>query len=132
MPGKTTRKTGKPRIVFLTPAMVELCTKLTKGRKEGEPLFRNKFGDPWSRSALDYRFARLSRRVKRNFATYTMRRSYITVGLEKGVPVAQMATLAGHVDTKMVMKHDSRLQDRVQHMREMATKVTEGAAAKRP
>lgn len=124
MPGKTTRKTGKPRVVFLTPAVVELCQKLIAKNSDAGPIFRNRLGTPWTRSAVDYRFSRLAKKLNLpGLATYTLLRTFVTLGLERGVPVAQMATLAGHVDTKMVMKHYSKLQSQVQHMREQAEKA---------
>ena len=42
---KTKKKIGKPRVVYLTPAMVELTRKLAKRHPEG-PLFRNSRGKP--------------------------------------------------------------------------------------
>jgi len=41
--------------------------------------------------------------------SYTYPRTYATTALEKGVGIAQVAELLGHVDTKMVLQHYSML-----------------------
>ena len=48
---KTRHQTGKPRIVYLTPRMVELSRELIEKYPEG-PLFRNSRGKTWSRNAI--------------------------------------------------------------------------------
>ena len=58
MPGKTTRKTRKPRIIYLTPAAAELLSALATLHPTG-PLFLNLRGMPWTRNALALRFRRL-------------------------------------------------------------------------
>src|SRR5262249_22234364 len=55
---KTVKKTNKPRVVFLTPAMVELSRQLILKHPDG-PLFRNSRGGPWNRNSLRCRFRRL-------------------------------------------------------------------------
>lgn len=133
MPGKTTRKTGKDRVVFLTPALVDLCKALAAHNKDGRALFRNRKNQPWGRQGIDYRFQKLAKDLNMpGLASYTLRRSFVTLGLERGVPIAQMATLCGHADTKMIMKHYSKLTEQTEHMRSMATKASGDAEGQRP
>jgi integrase len=40
---KTAKKTGKPRVIYLTPSLAELCRKMAELHPEG-PLFPNKYG----------------------------------------------------------------------------------------
>ncbi len=60
---KTGDKTGKPRIVFLTPTALEVTRRLMQQNPAG-PICRNARGRPWTRSLIRLRFARLRNRLK--------------------------------------------------------------------
>jgi integrase len=124
---KTRKKTGLPRVVYLTPGMVELCKRLCERWPEG-PIFRGpeRKGDrPYSRNALRCRFRRL--RVKlpqlKGVISYTLRHTYITDALERGVPVATVAELAGHKDLKMIQQHHAHLSEKRQHLQDAARRA---------
>ena len=73
---KTAKRTGKPRVIYLTPAMVELSRKLIEKYPEG-PLFRgprNKKGN--SRNGVRCRFRRLREKLPhlKGVISYTYRR----------------------------------------------------------
>jgi integrase len=128
MPGKSTRRTGKMRVVFLTPAVVAICEQFIADNKDDGPIFRHRNGQPWSRQGIEFRFAKLARELGLPELTpYAMRHSYCTLALMRGVEVSHVATLMGHSGTKIVMKHYQHLRDRIDHMR----KVAEQAAGKR-
>jgi integrase len=59
---KTKKKTGKARVVYLTPAMVTLTRELVERNPQG-PLFLNSRGKPWSRNAVRCRFRNLRRKI---------------------------------------------------------------------
>jgi len=125
---KTAKKTGKPRVIYLTPAMTELSSKLVARHPSG-PLFRNgRTGRPFSRNAIRIRFMRLRAKLPElaGVTAYTYRHSFATDALENGVGIAQVAELLGHTSTDMVMKHYSKLSRRVQHLRDMATRAVGG------
>lgn len=48
-------------VVYLTPPMVKLCTRLAAEHPEG-PLFLNSRGKPWTRNAIRCRFRTLRKR----------------------------------------------------------------------
>jgi integrase len=125
---KTAKKTGKPRVIYLTPAMVELTRRLAAEFPEG-PIFRGPRGDrPFTRNGVRCRFRRLREKLPhlKGVVAYSYRHSYATDALERGVGVAQVAELMGHTDTEMVMRHYSKLSQRVQHLRDAAAKATSG------
>jgi integrase len=127
---KTVRKTGKPRVVYLTPAMVELCRRLIENYPTG-PLFRNRLGKPWTPNAIRCRFRRLRQKLPhlKDVVSYTYRHSFVTDALEKGVGVVEVAELIGDKGTDMVMKHYQHLNQRREHLRQAAVKATQPRAS---
>ena len=121
---KTAKRTGKPRVIYLTPAMVELTRRLMEKYPEG-PLFRgprSKRG--FTRNGVRCRFRDLRQKLPHlaGVISYTMRHSFATQALVNGVGIAHVAELMGHVDTSMVSQHYAHLAGNVQHMREAARK----------
>ena len=123
---KTAKRTGKPRIIYLNAAMVELSRKLVEMYPDG-PLFRgprNKKGN--TRNGVRCRFKRLREKLPHlaGVISYTARHSFATAALVNGVGIAQVAELLGHVDVTMVSEHYAHLAGNVKHMRDMAEKAT--------
>ncbi|MCE9567185.1 MAG: site-specific integrase [Planctomycetes bacterium] len=126
---KTAKKTGKPRVVYLTPAMVELTRKLVAKYPEGR-LFRGPRGaKPFTQNGIRCRFRRLREKLPhlKHFVGYTMRHTFATQALVNGVGVAQVAELLGHSSIEMVSQHYGHLAEQVAHMLEAAKKATGGA-----
>jgi len=121
---KTVKKTQKPRVVYLTPALVELCRRLMARHKTG-PLFLNSRGKPWSRNAIRCRFRRLRKKLglDKGVVAYSYRHSFATNGLEQGVPIATMAELLGHTSTQMISEHYGHLDQKGAHLREAARRA---------
>jgi len=121
---KTAKKTGKPRIVYLSPDMLALTKELMAEHATG-PLFRNSRGKPFKRNAWCCRF----RRLREKFPTlsgvvcYSLRSTFATTALENGVGLAHLAELLGHSGTDMVMRHYALLSANVAHMREAAAQA---------
>src|SRR5262249_3515686 len=123
---KTAKKTRKPRVVYLTPAMVELSERPIAENPEG-PIFRGPRGNtPYSRNAIRIRFRRLRKKLPHlaGVVAYSYRHTYCTDALVNGVGVAQVAELMGHAGTDMVTSVYSKLSDQVGHMRDAARKAT--------
>jgi integrase len=129
MEGKSSDRTGEKRCIYLTPGMITLCQELARLRPEG-PLFRNTRGEPWTRNAIRIRFRNLRDRLglPAGVVAYAFRHTYITDALEKGVPIASLAELAGHRDTRMISTVYSKLSHRRRHLAEMAAKAAEEAS----
>ncbi len=125
---KTAKKTGKPRVIYLTPEMVEMSRELMAANPEG-PLFRGpRLNRPISRNAVRIRFRRLRAKLPHlaHFVAANTRGTYATTALVNGVGVAQVAELLGHVDAAMVSKHYGHLAGQVAHMREAAKRASGG------
>jgi integrase len=122
---KTARKTGKPRIVYLTPAMIDLTRELVARYPEG-PLFRGpREKRPFTLNGIRCRFRRLRKKLLHlaGVVAYTYRHSYATDALANGVPMASVAELMGHRDLSMLQQHYGHLSQKVLHLREAAAKA---------
>ncbi|MBI3408182.1 MAG: site-specific integrase [Planctomycetes bacterium] len=108
---KTAKRTGKPRIIYLTPALLELTRRLVEKYPEG-PLFRGpRSKQGFSRNGVRCRFRILREKLPHlaGVISYTMRHSFATQALVNGVGIAHVAELLGHVDTSMVSQHYAHL-----------------------
>ncbi len=124
---KTAKKTGRPRIIYLTPPVLDLTRQLIVKHPKGA-LFRGPRGcRSFSRNNIRCRFKRLRERLPhlKHFVCYNLRHTYATQALVNGVGVAQVAELLGHTSTEMVSKVYGHLADQVTHMREAALKATQ-------
>lgn len=122
---KTAKKTHKPRVVYLTPAMVELSRKRMAEYPEA-PMFRSpRRKAVITRQGIRCRFRRLRAKLPhlKHFVCYSVRHTFATQALVNGVGVAQVAELLGHAGTEMVSKTYGHLADQVVHMRAAAAKA---------
>jgi integrase len=125
---KTALKTGRPRVIYLTPLMVELSKRLAEAHPEG-PLFRGpRSKKGFTRNGVRCRFRNLRLKLPhhKGVIAYAYRHSFATDALANGVGVAQVAELLGHTSTDMVMRHYQHLRERTEHLRNAAKKATEG------
>lgn len=123
---KTAKKTGKPRVVYLTLTILELTRKLVKEYPLGSgPLFRNSHGKPWTANAVRCRMRRLRKKLGLDKGTvaYSYRHTYVTYALTR-LDADMVAELVGHVDTKMIHEYYSHLDQRTGHMRKAAMRAT--------
>ncbi len=122
---KTAHKTGKPRIIYLTPGLTALCRELAKRHPEGA-LFRRRSGKPFPPA---YYLARLVRQLRRRLGMresvtpYGMRHAFATDALANGIPDAHVAELLGHSGTAMLHRHYAHLTARSQALRDALGKI---------
>jgi integrase len=126
MQHKTVKKTGKPRVIYLSPDMLELTKRQMEKFPTG-PLFPNMRGKVFSRNAWRCRFRRLREKFPSlaGVVCYSLRHSFATDALVKGVGIAQVAELMGHTSTEMVSRVYGHIAANVAHMRDAAKKATE-------
>ena len=105
--------------------MVELTRKLVKRHPSGV-LFRDDLGRGFTKNVRQRWFLRLRKKLPgmKHFSAYSYRHTYTTEALMNGVGIAQVAELLGHTGTTMVMQHYQHLNQKVDHMRELAAKAT--------
>jgi integrase len=97
-----------PRVIYLTPAALEVVKRLCWRWPEGK-LSRMPDGRPWTRNAIRCRFRRqrVNGRVKfkvPGLCCYAIRHSYATNALQRGVDPITLVVLMGHADASMIAK----------------------------
>jgi integrase len=124
---KTRAKTGKPKIVYMTAKLRSICERLVKENPKG-PIFLNKRGKPWTRNAWIIRFRRLREKHPelKDVVLYTLRHSYATDALTRGVDIATLAELMGHSSTRMIEQNYGHLDQKSEYLRKMAEKARGG------
>jgi integrase len=122
---KTGKKTGRPRVIYLTPALAGLTRELLARHSDG-CLFRNSRGEPWTVNAVRIRFRNLRKRVPhlKDVVAYCYRHSFCTEGLVNGVPIAQMQELLGHTTSRVIETNYGHLAEKREHLRQAALKAT--------
>jgi integrase len=122
---KTDRETDRPRVVFLTTALTDLCRRLAERHPTG-PLFRRASGKPFPPA---YYLPRLVRSLRRKLglpetvSPYSYRHSWATDALANGVPDAHVAELLGHTSTAMLHRHYAHLGAKARVLREALSAV---------
>ena len=126
-------RSGRPRMIYLTPRVAEFCKSLCQRYPKG-PIFRNRDRRPWTRNAIVQRFEGLRSRLGygkqselgegREITAYSFRHLFITRALLNGVSISDVAELVGHVDTKMIMRVYSHLREHAQHLQGALSKTS--------
>lgn len=114
----------RARVVVLNEQARAITQRLMLKYPSG-PLFRNTNGKPWTKSSINCRFRRLSKRLGFRVFAYMARHLFCTSALMNGVEVATVATLMGHSDLKMVWQIYNKLRLQAGHLKsaaELATK----------
>jgi integrase len=91
------------RVIRLNQTAREIVKRLAL-KHGGGPLFRNRRGEPWSMSALNQFFIKLSRKAGFKIMPYSLRHTFCSNSLLRGVDPMSVAILMGHRDATMVMR----------------------------
>lgn len=129
---KTAKKTGEPRIITLSRAMVSLL-KRRKADAKGSYVFTNVYGKPWTMNAVRLQFTNLRRRLglAPDLCAYLARHGFGTRAILRGVDPMTVATLMGHKSLDMVSKVYVHLSDQEEHLRDAVEKINAKPKKKR-
>jgi integrase len=103
---KTAKKTGRPRLIYFPPSLLARLHELAERYPEG-PLLRNRLGQPWTADTAGKYLKRVCRKLGiEGVTSYTIRHSFISSALVKGVPVETVAVLAGNTPKTIWSNYD--------------------------
>jgi integrase/recombinase XerC len=100
---KSSGKTGARRVVNLTDNAYRICCEHAKKNPTG-PLFRNSKGNPWTPYAVACQFARAKARTGIYCCMYSLRHTFATDAILRGVDLMHIKELMGHKDLTMLTK----------------------------
>jgi integrase len=123
-PGKTTRKTGRMRTLYLNPVALEIVRRRAADWPGG-PIFRNSHGGAWSRFTIAHRFQRLRDKLGLGpeIMAESFRHTYITQALLSGESDSHVAEIVGHASTRTISKHYSHLGNHGRAMLAIANRI---------
>ena len=112
---KTRQKTGRPLVVPLSPCLQTL-TRILAANRDGK-LFLNDRGSPWTKDSVSLRLRRLREKLGiKGVVAYSYRHTFATDAMLSGAPIATVAAMLGHTDTKMVSQVYGHLDQHTWHL----------------
>jgi integrase len=123
---KHAKQIAEQRVIPLTDEMFAMCERLALKYPEG-PLLRNGIGTPWTSHSIHRWCQRLDQsryekpsptRVSFRLTVYSIRHTWATEALERGVDPVTVATIMGHKDLNMLMKVYQHLKKKQKYLRE--------------
>lgn len=119
-----TAKSGKRRVIYLAPALLERLGQLAVLHPEG-PLMRTKTGREWNRPAAAKAMRRLERKAKvARLTPYAWRHTFITSCLSEGIPAHVVAELVGS-SVRVISRYYSHIDQRKDVLREAANRAAQ-------
>jgi integrase len=104
------------RVVHLTDRAFAICQRLALKYPRG-PIFRNRDGNPWTTQGLDYRCYRLRKKLGFPITPYSVRHTFATDAILRGVDLQTIATLMGHCDLTMLSRIYQHVRKRSDHLK---------------
>ncbi len=125
---KTAKKTGKPRIIYVTARLQRHIAQLKK-RFASPYVFVNSLGEPWTGNAVVQQVNRIKQRchLADDVCVYMIRHTFATWALMRGVDPVTLAEILGHKDMEMIINVYQHLAEQKGHMLNAAE-----LAARRP
>jgi integrase len=128
---KTSGKTGKARVIYLSAAMNKVMKFLRK-HSDSKNVFLNCRGRRWTTNAVRLQMARLRKKagLPEDTCAYLIRHAFGTYGILNGVDPVTLAELMGHADTTMINRVYVHLSGQKQHLLAAVAKTAPGCVKK--
>jgi integrase len=137
--GHSENKKVERRVVPLSDAAFAICERQALKHPSG-PLLRNSGGTPWKPYAIKEWFKRLdgtryktqsAGRVSFRATAYSIRHTFATEAIERGVDLVTIAEIMGHKDLAQLMKTYQHIDKKKDHLRKALHQAI-GDTAKAP
>lgn len=121
----------RDRLVYVVAAAWKILEAASKRHPKG-PILRNEDRNPWTKDAAVCSMRRIRERLKRaktpipGLCLTTIRHTYATDAIERGVDPLTLAELMGHKDATMLAEVYAKMGQRKDHMRNAAEKAVGG------
>ncbi len=104
-------KGDKPAEIVLNPRTWQAIDQVVADRSDG-PLLRNRWGNRMRRHNIASILVRLAKTagIRAHVTPHALRRSYITVGLQQGVPLRDMQRAARHTKADTTIAYDQSIR----------------------
>jgi integrase len=130
---KTARRTGKDRVIYLTPELLEVVERLSRNYPDG-PLLRNRDGRQWTNSSVHLMLKRLRKKLgltAGKMIAYSYRHTFATDWLLDGGSIKVLADLMGN-SVAMIEKHYGHLDVDPGRMRQLLSTFAGRQRASQP
>lgn len=102
IPREEAKGRKRERVIYLSPMAQQIVQRLWDSHSSG-PLLRNADGGPWTAYSINCRLSRIKTKLGiKTACLYGYRHGFAHRALDRGVDSLTVATLMGHVDTKML------------------------------
>jgi integrase len=110
-------KSGKPRRIPLTEEGRSLLDSLTASKAPDDPILTKEDGTMWRKDDQRERIREtcVAANISPPVNFHAIRHTTASLLIEKGVPLAFVAEMLGHSDTRMVSKHYAHLAPNIVH-----------------
>jgi integrase len=107
-------KSGKSRTVHLSPEGRAFFAQLAAGRRGGDLMLPKANGAAWQKSeqARPMAEAVAAAKITEPIGFHSLRHTYASLAVMKGVPLLVLAKNLGHRDTRMVERHYGHLSEK--------------------
>lgn len=104
-------KSGKSRVIALTPENTEFIAALVAGRKADDFVFKMPNGKQWRRNAQIGPMKAACSRAKVEIGFHALRHTFASFAVEAGIDLLVVARQLGHATTAMTERHYANLRD---------------------
>jgi integrase len=114
---KTSKKTGKPRVIPIHPVVLKLLIFIKRLGQPGNRVFLTPRKSPWTRNSLAKRLVRAREvaGIPPDAKLYGLRHRFGTTAVLRGVDIKTLAELMGHTSTRTT-EHYLHLAGQRQHL----------------
>jgi len=111
------------RVIYLNRRALRI-TKRWLAKNNSGPIFRNTRDRPWTTKAVNCRFFSLKKKLGIRYSLYSLRHTWATNALKKGVDPITVSQLMGHADTNMLARTYAHLAQDAAYLQVAAQRAT--------